>query len=206
MVKVEPLGHTSFKISGGGVGVIVNPFYKKATGLEWKKRAADLVLITNDSNAYNNADGVEGTPYVVTGPGEYEVKGVHVYGISSGETTLYQFRIDDISFLHLGVLNNLLGEDQLSPISETDVLFVPVGGVGAIDPEKAAEVAVKVGPRIVIPMYYQQDTTALSGLAPVEKFIEEMGKQVEYVLGLKLKSRDDLPEEMEVIVLGDYDS
>lgn len=201
MVKVEPLGHTSFKISGKNASLVVNPFCKEATGLEWKKRTAELVLVTGDEAAYNNVDGVAGSPYVIAGSGEYEVQGVRIYGIALNGSTFYQFKVDNIVFLYLGGLNRLLQDDELSELEETDVLFVPIGGVETTDPEKAAEVVAQIEPKIAIPMHYQWETEAPSGLAPVEKFIEEMGEEVEKVSELKLKSREDLPEETEVIVL-----
>ena len=201
MVKVEPLGHSSFKISGQGAGLVVDPFHREATGLEWKKRTADLVLVTKDEPAYNNVEGVSGFPYIISGPGEYEVKGIYVCGISSDGNTFYQFKVGGIFFLHLGSLNCSLNDEQLSGIGEIDILFVPVGGVSTLDPEKAAEVVARVEPRVVIPMHYQRDTEPLSGFAPVEKFTEEMGERVERLSEFKLKSQADLPEETEVVIL-----
>lgn len=202
MVKVEPLGHSCFKISGKSGSVIVDPFYPKATGLSWKGRKADLVLVSIDREDHNNIEGVKEPSYVATGPGEYEVSAIKVLAISSGGgNTIYQIFVDGFSFLHLGNLSRTLEEEQLSEISEVDVLFVPMGGVEVLDFEKAAQVVAQIEPRVVVPMHYQESTEELSKYSSVEKFIEEMGEEMERRSELKFKSRADLPEETEVIVL-----
>ena len=202
MVKVLPLGHSCFKISGKGGSIVVDPFYPEATGLSWKRQKADLVLVSCDLEEYNNIEGVGEVSYVATGPGEYEVSGTKVLGIrTGGGNTVYEFTVDEVTFLHLGGLNRILNEEELQEISEIDVLFVPTGGVEVLDFEKAAQVVAQIEPRLVVPMHYQGDTEELSKYSPVEKFIEEMGEELERRAQLKFKSRADLPEETEVIVL-----
>ena len=201
MVKIEPLGYSSFKVTGRESSLVIDPFHQKATGLPWVEKEADLVLISSDHPGHNNAGGVSGLAYVVSGPGEYEVRGVAVRGFSLGDSTAYQFRLDGLSFLYLGGLQGLLAEECLSQTGETGILFIPVGGVSTIGAEEAARVVAQVGPRIAIPMHYQQDTKELSALAPVDKFVSEMGGGVERVPVLQLKPRAELPEETKVVIL-----
>ncbi|MFW6110071.1 MAG: MBL fold metallo-hydrolase [Patescibacteria group bacterium] len=207
MVKVEFLGYSCFKIRGVDGSVIIDPYREKATGLDWNPRKADVVMVTKEEPTRDNVDGVKDLRYKISSPGEYEVQTISVVGIginNTGEllTTAYQCTVDELRFLHLGGLDDVLDDSVLSVLTEIDVLFVPVGGGAVLDFEKAAKVVAQIEPKIVVPMHYQQGTEQLSNLASVDKFIEEMGEEKEQREVLKLKSRSALPEDTEVIVLG----
>ncbi len=200
MIKVEYFGKFCFKVRGKHASVVVDPFLDEGK-LDLPERKADLILITEESEDHSYVEGVRDYKYVVSGPGEYEVEDIQVFGGQANGSTFYQFKVDDVSFLHLGTLSELLTDEQLSDLGETDVLFVPVGGVGTIGPEKAAEIVAQVEPRYAVPMNYQMDYEGMEKLAPVEKFIEEMGEEMDKRPELKIKSNTTLPEETEVVVL-----
>ena len=91
---------------------------------------------------------------------------------------------------------NLLNET----LTDLDVLFIPVGGVTALNASQAAEVVSQLEPRIVIPMHYQ--TPQFSGkLEPLDRFFKEMGiSAVEEQDTLKV-TKNSVPEETQVVVL-----
>ena len=139
-------GLSSFKISSGNLTVVTDPF-SKSVGLMAPRVQTDIVIISNIENpAYNNRGSLGGKDtFVIDGPGEFDVKGLFVHGISAqGEqksktngfdyTTIYAIRMEDI---HLGFLGSLkqkqLTESQLSELEEVDILFVPVGGKTVCD-------------------------------------------------------------------------
>jgi L-ascorbate metabolism protein UlaG (beta-lactamase superfamily) len=121
---------------------------------------------------------------VVGGPGEYEVAGVTVAGLPTfhdtkqgevhGRNTVYVIELDDVRVCHLGDLGHALDGDLLEAIGKVDVLLVPVGGGNTLEAAGAAEVVRQVEPRIVIPMHYALPTVKTE-LAPVERFLKEMG-------------------------------
>jgi L-ascorbate metabolism protein UlaG (beta-lactamase superfamily) len=79
------------------------------------------------------------------------------------------------------------------------VALVPVGG-GGMNAAKAAEVVSLLEPGIVIPMQYHISSSSLK-LAPLGKFMKEMGiGDVEAQPFLKV-SRSTIPEETRVVVL-----
>ena len=79
--------------------------------------------------------------------------------------------------------------------------MIPVGGVSTIDATHAAEIVRHVEPKIVIPMHYK--TLVLEReLAPVDRFLKEMGVK-EAVPQPKLTvSKNSLPLTLQVVVLG----
>ena len=147
-------------------------------------------------------------------PGEYETKGVFIYGLESfhdnkqgkerGKNNLFHIEADGLSLLHLGDLGHELSKETLEQIPSVDILFVPVGGKYTIDAEEAAEVISQIEPGTVIPMHYQtSDLTGLSkDLDRLDKFLDEMGveDEVKKVKELKI-TKADITEETEVIVI-----
>jgi L-ascorbate metabolism protein UlaG (beta-lactamase superfamily) len=82
------------------------------------------------------------------------------------------------------------------------IALVPVGGGGGLNAAKAAEMVSLLEPEIVIPMHYQTPASNLK-LAPLSKFLKEMGVgEIPSEPSLKI-SRSTLPEETRVVVL-DY--
>lgn len=207
------LGHASFRIKGKGASVVTDPFDSGTVGLKFPQVEADIVTISHNHKDHNSASVVGGGPRVVAGPGEYEVKGVCLFGIHTyhdreqgaqrGDNTVYTILMDGIHLCHLGDLGHKLSEEQLGEIGAVDILFVPVGGVYTIDPPTAAEVTGSIEPRVVIPMHYRTAGLAqatFSGLSPVEDFIKECG--VEPIkLDRYAVTADKLPEERQVVVL-----
>jgi L-ascorbate metabolism protein UlaG (beta-lactamase superfamily) len=83
------------------------------------------------------------------------------------------------------------------------VALVPVGGGGGLTASKAIEVVSLLEPGIVIPMHYGTPASSIN-LAPVSKFLKEMGLgDIEPQPSLKI-GRGTVPEETRVVVL-DYE-
>jgi len=129
-------------------------------------------------------------PFTISGPGEYEVSGVRVFGIKGGKGTLYLVEIDGLSLVHLDNLDRKLEQAQVEELSSADVLLLPVDGEGGINAETATEVVAQLEPFIVIPF------------GSIDKFLEQMGEEnVRREKKLKLTSKTSLPDDTEVVVL-----
>lgn len=228
-MDIRYLGHASFLIKAKEGTIVTDPFDPGKVGLKFPKVAADIVLSTHDHFDHNNVEAVgavpagrQGEPFVIRGPGEYEVSGIKVWafptfhdkkqGAERGKNTVYLFEAEGLTLCHLGDLGHLLEEKTAEEIGNPDILFIPTGGVYTIDHEEAAKVAAQLEPRIIIPMHYKVSgmTESFKDLSEVSAFLEEMGLprlRVEAgVTGVaeqdKLKvTKASLPEEPEVVVL-----
>ncbi len=210
-VEINYLGHSSFRIRGKQKTVVTDPFDERV-GKFPPDVNADIVTVSHDHADHNQTDKVHGSPFVVHGPGEYEVGGVSIIGIATfhddkngeerGNNNVYVIEIDELRIAHLGDLGHKLAQDQLEEMGRIDILLVPTGGVYTIDAKTAAEVTKQVDPWVVIPMHYQAPNRKLSEqLAEVGEFLKEIGKP-EVVPAPKYSvSADRLPEELQVIVL-----
>lgn len=203
------LGHASFKIKGKVASVVTDP-YDPQLGLKLPKVEADIVTISHDHYDHNAASLVGGEPFVINGPGEYEVKGINIIGVSSyhdnkkgaerGKNTLYNIKVDNVNIAHLGDLGQEeLSSEQIESLGNVDILMIPVGSVYTIDAGTAAKITAALEPSVVIPMHYA-DKNAKVNLEDVEKFLKEMGKEDVKPIGKLTITKDKLPEESQVIL------
>ena len=145
-------------------------------------------------------------------PGEYEVLGVFVYGISAQahmdeknvkNATMYKIVIDDIRFLVTGHIYPELTDTQLEAIGIIDVMFVPVGGNGyTLDPIGALKLIKKVEPKLVIPTHYDNPKLTFPvPQQPLESALKALSMEPKETLAkLKLQAAN-LPETTQLIVL-----
>ena len=74
------LGHSCFKIQDKEIAVITDP-YDRSIGFKMPRASADIVTASHDHLGHHNiseVNGVNGNPFIISAPGEYEVKGVFV--------------------------------------------------------------------------------------------------------------------------------
>lgn len=209
-MEISYLGHSSFRIKGKTSTVVTDPFDEK-TGKFSRGVGANIVTVSHDHGDHNFVKGVEGNPFVITGPGEYEVGGVSVIGIATwhdeqsgqerGQNTIYIIEIDGLRVAHLGDLGHSLSEAALEEIGSVDVVLIPVGGKFTIDAKKAAEAVKQVDPWIAIPMHYKQEGINIEGLGELGEFLKEIGKPDTVAEPKLVISSEKLPEELQVVVL-----
>jgi len=208
-VEIAWLGHSCFRIKGSQVTIITDP-YSPDIGYSLGKLTAGIVTVSHQHPSHNYVQAVSGEPKTVTGPGEYEIGGVLIIGVTTfhddekgsirGKNTAYLMEIDGVSVCHLGDLGHVLTTEQAEEIGHVDVLLLPVGGVSTIDAAEAAEVIRQLEPQVVIPMHYK--TPAITRqLDPVESFFKEMGIEKMEARARLSVSRSSLPVGTQVFLL-----
>ncbi len=212
-VDITWFGHSSFKIRGKDASIVTDPFDSDVVGLKFPKVTTDIVTISHNHPDHNNVARIDGSPKIVSGPGEYEIKGVSIFGIPTfhddkkgierGSNTVYVISIDKITVCHLGDLGHGLSSEQVGEIGSVDVLLVPVGGTYTLDSAHASEVVSALEPKVVIPMHYKIDglnPEMFSSIEPVDEFVRELGREPQrlekYVINY-----GSLPEEMQLVIL-----
>jgi L-ascorbate metabolism protein UlaG (beta-lactamase superfamily) len=213
-MEITWYGLSCFKLVERGIAsVVTDPYDHQATSRKALHLSADIVTISHNDPGHNFLDAVKGTPYIVRGPGEYEVGGVFITGIQTGGTksseeagsptnynTLYVFDFDPLTVAHLGDLSRIPTQAEVEAIGTVNVALVPIGGNHSLTPARAAEVISLLEPNIVVPMQYDTPGGG-SPLDSLSKFLKEMGlSEVQTQTSLKVTS-NNLPEETQVIVL-----
>jgi L-ascorbate metabolism protein UlaG (beta-lactamase superfamily) len=170
-------------------------------------KAGDLVLFTTPTEKPK----VE-AKLVIDGPGEYEVAGVSVKGMSvranmdaadQKTATLYKIIADDLNLVITGHIYPELSEEELETIGLVDILCIPIGGNGyTVDAAGALSVIKKIEPKVVIPTNYADK--ALKYPVPQQSLDEALNilamEPKETVTRLKIKA-SDLSDALQLIVL-----
>ena len=182
--------------------VLIDP-YEESTGQRLSPVEAETLLISSDTPEHNNAKAVKGSPFVISSPGEYEVKGIFIQGIAAQNGgTIYVIAAEGMRLCHLGGLGvEGLKPEQIEAIGDIDVLFVPVGGGDTLDAKAASQAVSQIEPKMVIPMAFKQPKLK-ARREGVEAFLKIMGaKNGEPLPKLSVKLRDLTGEETKIIVL-----
>ncbi len=208
-MQIHYFGLSSFKIITKDATAITDPFDKQS-GLTPPRGAADCLLLAEKTNPlYNATSGISGEPFLMSDPGEYDVKGITVTGIplkqDEGDktryVTTYLIESEDIKILNLTHIREFtMDKDDLEGLGDIDILILPVGGNSVMTAKDAAKVVLEIEPKIVIPSHYE-----IAGLSlpydKLETFIKEMGGKSETMEKLIIKKKDIPVENTKVIVI-----
>jgi L-ascorbate metabolism protein UlaG (beta-lactamase superfamily) len=213
-MEIRYLGHSSFLIKTKEAKLVTDPF-DSSIGMNFSKQEADVVTASHQHPDHNNIKAISGDPLVIEWPGEYEKKGIRVFGYKwyhddkkgeeRGENILYKIEAEGISILHCGDLGAPLNDALLEEIGSIDILMIPVGGHYTIDASTATGIIKKIEPNIVIPMHYNHDKLdqkTYEKVAGVDEFLKEMGTEKQTPLDKLVVKKEDLnEEEMKVVVM-----
>ena len=197
-------GGEFFKVQFGDITLAFNPISKDSK-LKPSRFGADIVFVSNNHPDFNGIDQVthgEKKPFIINGPGEYEVKGVFIKGLPSksgfGINTIYTVSLENMNICFLGAINTgELSNEAEEALDGIDILFVPIGGDNVLDPVKAYKLAVSLEPKIIIPMYYNE----VSGKDVLKTFLKEAGENPKPEAKLTLKRKDLDGKEGDIVLL-----
>lgn len=202
------LGGQFVKIQFGDTILAFNPISKDSS-LKTSKFGADIVLSSINHVDMNGVDQVtfgDKKPFVINGPGEYEIRGVFIKGFASGSNygkekrinTIYSVTLEGMNICFLGAISDTeLPKDADEAIDGVDILFVPIGGDGVLDPAKAYKLAVSMEPKIIIPVNYGD----VGGKDSLKVFLKEAGENPKPESKLTLKKKDLDGKDADVMVL-----
>jgi len=194
-----------FKLQVGDLVVGLNA-PSKDSDFKISRFGADIAL---SSIGHEDMDGGaelvygEKSPFFIKGPGEYEIKNIFIrglqgisnYGGKEKINTIYFIAIDGMNVCFLGAQSSkTLSAEAKEALGEVDVLFVPIGGDGVLDPASAYQLAVSLEPKIIIPMHYNEKTLAT--------FLKEGSQQAaDSVEKLTIKRKDIDSKQGEIIII-----
>ncbi len=192
------------------VDLVIDPFDEKI-GLKVPSLETDILLITHCHHDHDNVKAIKGKPFLISGPGEYEIKEVFVQGIPAfhdnvggkerGLNTIYTIETEEIRLCHLGDLGQKeLTSGQLEEIGDIDILMIPVGGVYTISAKGASKIISQLEPKIVIPMHYFIPKLKIK-LEGLNKFLKTMGVKTPEILKKFLIKKKNLPANGTKIII-----
>jgi L-ascorbate metabolism protein UlaG (beta-lactamase superfamily) len=205
-MNISWFGLSSFKITGKDLTIITDPF-GKSTGLTAVRGAADVVVSSSPTSDWcNNFSSISGDPFIIQGPGEYDIKGAFIIGTAAenkdlGPVTIYSIELEDVRIAFMGpIKQSQLSDLQKETFEGADIVLVPVGGKQILDFESAAKIATQLEPFIIIPHSYKTPGLSLS-LDKMDKFLQEMGGKHQEMEKLTIKKKELAGESTSLIVL-----
>jgi L-ascorbate metabolism protein UlaG (beta-lactamase superfamily) len=212
-MTIQFFGVSCFKITAKNgndeVAIVTDPYSEKVGALS-RNFSADILTVSRRSHEHHNNVAAVSGAFLIEHPGEYEVKGVPIYGIPAlhekkepkdyHKNTMFHFLIDDVRLVHLGGLREPLTDEQLAQLGEVDVLMIPVGGGDVLSASAAADLVSRMEPRIVIPTHWKSKGLTLQA-GGVEPFIKEVGAKVTETEKLKLAKKDLPQDETQIVIL-----
>ncbi|MEX0933560.1 MAG: MBL fold metallo-hydrolase [Candidatus Paceibacterota bacterium] len=198
-------GASFFKVQFSDTTLAFNPISKSSTHKQ-TKFGSDICFISNfhrDTAGEENAGLGNKQPFVIAGPGEYEVQGVFAkgfetvteYGGEKRTNIVYSVTLEGMNLIFLGALSRSeIPAEVLEGLGEPDILFVPIGGEGTLSPNEAYKLSLKLEANIVIPMFYSEET--------LKQFQGEEGESDEKALDkLTIKKKEVDEREGDIVVL-----
>ncbi|MBI5139701.1 MBL fold metallo-hydrolase [Candidatus Nomurabacteria bacterium] len=192
-------GKQFFKIQQGEMVLAFNPVSKNSKSGVSAHFGSDIALSTTNHPDYNGIEQLshgERAPFVVSGPGDYEVKEIFIRGVMtdteiSGKkyiNTVYSLTVDNINIAFLGALKDGdISKEVREVVDGPDILFIPAG-------KESAKLASSLEPKMIIPMDYDDSS--------LKVFLKELGEEkAEVVDKLTIKRKDLEGKEGEVVVL-----
>ena len=198
-----------FKVQFGDTILAFNPISKESKH-KASRFFADVSLVSANHPDFNGSENLSYNgkdPLVISGPGEYETKGVFIKGFQSKTNyggkerinTVYIVVLEGMTLCFLGALaDEKLSPEFMEAIEDIDILFLPIGGDGVLDANKANKIAVALEPRIIIPMHYGDVGVANA----LKTFLKEASEEdVKPIDKLTIKKKDLDGKEGDVVIL-----
>jgi L-ascorbate metabolism protein UlaG (beta-lactamase superfamily) len=209
-------GAEFFKVQFGDIVIAFNPISNESK-LKSARFFADIAIVSTNHSDFNGVDNLSyngKNPFIISGPGEYETKGVFIKGYPTKTTydldsskektvskinTIYSVLLEGINLCFLGALSDeKVSIEFLESVENIDILFLPIGDNGVLDAKQANKLAVSLNPKIIIPMHY--GSIGISDALKV--FLKEAGEEsIEPIDKLTIKKKDLDGKENKVIVL-----
>ena len=202
------LGYSAMRLRTRNATVVIDPT-DKSSGVDMARPTGDIVLISRDHIHHNFVSGVKGTPFVIDGPGEYEVGGVQIQGVRSRwsvsqedvfePTTFYILQAEDMKVVYLGGLNEIPAPKQIQVCSNADIVIVPIEVAEGLSPQDMARLVRSLEPRMVIPTAYQVEEKKKEDA--LNSFINEMGVEVEDAVQRLSLQRRSIGDKTRIVLL-----
>ncbi len=204
-------GGSEIKLVQGDATFVWNPISRRATEKP-ARFGADVALVSLEQDLFSGIEEVtrgENVPFLINGPGEYEIKGATVRGYDSptsflGATrnTIYRLSLDGVTFVHLGALGSTdLRAELRAGLEGADVLFVPIGGEGVLGADDAHSLAVSLEPRVIIPVHFSTSIVSVGEKNALDAFLKEEGERVAPLDKFTFRKKELEGKESEVVVL-----
>ena len=172
-MKIKYLGHACFQLFSENQSIVIDPYSDGSVpGLAPLRVKANAVYCSHQHADHNGVSCVE----FDGNDDDFERTQIASWhddqqGALRGPNTIQIFECDGQCVAHLGDLGCALDDEQRAQLMNLDVIMIPVGGHFTIDARQAAQIAMELRPKCVIPMHYKGADFGYDVLTTVEEFL-----------------------------------
>ena len=201
-------GDRFLKIQYGDTVIGINPPAKGAPlSSKISTFGADIAVSTSNDIAVSGADTLrfgDRIPFVVDGPGSYEVKEVYISGGILGKNesrieSAFSITLEGMSVAVLGTVSSSeIPMATREMLSNPDILIIPVSVKGSLSTKDLAKFALSLEPMIIVPVSYGENVSSTD----LKSFIKDCGEDSpEVVEKLTLKKKDLDGKDGNIIII-----
>lgn len=189
-MRLDYLAHSCFLLEHQGYRVVFDPYCPSIGYPPLRLFSVDLIVVSHDHQDHNAVSQVSGACQVVRGVARRSIGplvvdgevGWHGEDEHADPVSLTLLEWDGRRIAHFGDLGCDLSAEQQERFVDLDLLLIPCGGGYTIDGARAADIAKRLKPKIVVPMHYA--TPFLSkeqfpGFQTAEPFLSEINRAVD---------------------------
>ena len=203
-MEITWLGRTCFRLKGRE-GVVITDPCPPDSGYKLAKLDGDVVTVSRrDDPAFSYRQAVRPEAKLLDAPGEFEVGGILVTGVSLKRTDgirniAFVIEMDGIKVAHLGVPQGTGPQVAVDDLKGVDILLLPVGGTNSLTSAAAADLMNAIDARVAIPMNYKT-AVETADVDLLERFLKETGSKPEPQAKFQI-TKAQLPAELTMVVL-----
>jgi len=202
MLKIEWLGHSSFKLSYNNYQIVIDPFGDNVIpGLKGVHESAHVVYCSHEHKDHNARENVQLIPLMDHPFRMSVIDSFHDQSMGSqrGSNKILILQNAELKCVHLGDIGCVPTVDEMRLLMRPDVLFVPIGGHYTLNKEEIVLLIKKIFPKVIIPMHYRSDSFGPSVIGTLSDFLDLMDNEVIYYHTYHMEYDPTLPSHIAVL-------
>lgn len=202
MLKIEWLGHSSFKLSYNNYQIVIDPFGDNVIpGLKGVHESAHVVYCSHEHKDHNARENVQLLPLMDNPFRMSVIDSFHDQSMGSqrGSNKILILQNAELKCVHLGDIGCVPTVDEMRLLMRPDVLFVPIGGHYTLNKEEIVLLIKKIFPKVIIPMHYRSDSFGPSVIGTLSDFLDLMDNEVIYYHTFHMEYDPTLPSHIAVL-------
>ena len=202
MLKIEWLGHSSFKLSYNNYQIVIDPFGDDVIpGLKGVHESAHVVYCSHEHKDHNARENVELLPMM---DNPFKMSIIDSYhdqsmGSQRGTNKILILQNPELKCVHLGDIGCVPTVDEMNLLMRPDVLFVPIGGHYTLNKEEIVSLIKKIFPKMIVPMHYRTDSFGPQLIGTLSDFLDLMNNEVVYYHSCTLNYHSNLPSHIAIL-------
>ncbi|MCL5771423.1 MAG: MBL fold metallo-hydrolase [Actinobacteria bacterium] len=210
--KITFYGQSMFVIeSEKGIKIGTDPFDSHVKS-NLPDVSANIVTVSHSHFDHSNVSLFKGNPEIIREAGVFNISGIPLKGYQSfhdnkngtlrGKNIIFSFEIDKIKFVHFGDYGSVSNISTLNELKNSDIIFIPAGGVYTINYKEATSLIKELNPKIAIPMHFKEKDTRID-IDDINSFknnVKSIYNIKEFNFSFSI-SKEEIPKSTEIWII-----